>query len=53
MKGKINICSDKPKEVVENADIILLCSPAHTKVDIIKQIRPYIKDGTMVGSIFG
>ena len=53
LKGKINICSDDPKKVVEDADIIIICSPAHTKNDIIRQIKPFIKDGTLIGSVFG
>ena len=36
LKGNIKICSDHPKKVVKNADIIIICSPAHTKNDIIR-----------------
>ena len=36
LTGNINIVSDHPKEVVKDADIIIICSPAHTKNDIIK-----------------
>ena len=53
LKGNINIASDNPEEVVTGADIILICSPAHTKVDILKKVKPYIREGALVGSIFG
>ena len=53
IKGKINKCSNQARDVVPNADIILVCSPAHTKNEILKQIRPYIKESAIVGSVFG
>lgn len=51
--GKINVISSDPKDVVLGADIIMICSPAHTKVGILKQIKPYLKEGALIGSIFG
>jgi hypothetical protein len=36
LKGKLNIVSDQASEVVSDADIILICSPAHTKNEILK-----------------
>ena len=53
LKGKINVCSSNAKEGVSEADIIIICSPGHTKGEILKQIRPFIKKGSLVGSIFG
>jgi len=51
--GRINLSSSDAKDVVPEADIIILCSPAHTKIGILKQIKPFIKKGALVGSIFG
>ena len=51
--GKINKASADAKQVVSDSDIILVCSPAHTKIDILKQIKPFLKKGAIVGSIFG
>jgi hypothetical protein len=53
MVGKINKVSKDPQEVVSDADVIIICSPAHTKADILKQIKPHLKQGALVGSIFG
>ena len=53
LTGRINVVSSNPKDVVSTADIVLICSPAHTKPGILKQIKPFIKEGTLVGSIFG
>ena len=53
MKGKIAKCSKDAKDVVPGAQIILICSPAQTKVDILKQIKPYLENGAYVGTIFG
>ena len=53
LKGKIHLVSDQAEKVVSDADIILVCSPAHTKNEILKQIKPYLKKGALVGTIFG
>jgi len=34
--GKIDVCSSSASEVVSDADIIIICSPAHTKNAILK-----------------
>jgi prephenate dehydrogenase len=53
MKGKINKCSKDAKDVVPGSKIILICSPAHTKVEVLQQIKPYLDHGACVGTIFG
>ena len=53
MTGKINKVSKDAKDVVPGSQIILICSPAQTKVDILKQIKPYLENGAYVGTIFG
>jgi hypothetical protein len=53
MTGKINKTSKDAKDVVPGSQIILICSPAHTKVDVLKQIKPYLDNGAYVGTIFG
>lgn len=51
--GRINRVSKNPQDVAPNADIVYICSPAHHKPAILRQIRPYLKEGAMVGSVFG
>ena len=51
--GKLDTVSKDAADVVPNADVIIICSPAHTKLDILKQIKPNIKKGALVGTIFG
>lgn len=53
LKGKISLVSNNARDVVHDADIIIICSPAHTKNEILAQIKDHVKDGAMVGSIFG
>jgi len=38
---------------VSDADIIIICSPAHTKKEILQQIKPFIKKGALIGTVFG
>ena len=51
--GKIQRASADAKDVVSDADIVIICSPAHTKPEILQQIKPHLKRGCLVGSIFG
>jgi len=53
MRGKIDKISDQAGEIVPESDIILICSPAHTKGQILKEIKPFLKQGALVGTIFG
>ena len=53
MVGKIAVVSNKGKDVVSDADIILVCSPAHTKHEILMEIKDHVKPGTLIGSVFG
>jgi len=53
MIGHINKASDNAKDVVSDADIILVCCPAQNKPQVLKQIKPYLKDGALIGTIFG
>jgi opine dehydrogenase len=51
--GRINKVSDTAKDVIPECDILIITSPAHTKVEILKQIKPYLKKGAIIGTIFG
>ena len=51
--GRIEKVSSNANEIVSDADIILICSPAHTKNGLLAEIKPFIKDGALVGTVFG
>ena len=51
--GKLNRVSSDPKDVVPGSNILIVCSPAHTKLALLQKINPYIEDGALVGSIYG
>ena len=53
LTGKINKVSDQASDIVPNADIVLICAPGHVKIEILMKIAPYLKDGALVGTIFG
>lgn len=40
--GKINKVSDKASDVIPGSHIIIICSPAHTKLQILKDISQYV-----------
>jgi len=33
--GKISVSSSKAEDVIPGADVIIICSPAHTKIEIL------------------
>jgi opine dehydrogenase len=53
LHGNLNIVSDQAEKVVPDADVVIICSPAHTKNQILKDIKPYLKRGALIGTIFG
>ena len=51
--GKINKISKNAADVIPGSHIVLICSPAHTKSEILAQINPYLDKGCLVGTVFG
>ncbi len=52
LKGKINKVSNSAQDVVCEADIVLLCLPGFLIRKELEKIRPYLKSGAFVGSVF-
>lgn len=53
MVGRINKCSKNAREVIPGSDVIMICSPAQTKPQILAEIKDLIPDNCLIGSIFG
>jgi len=51
--GRINKVSKHAKDVIPGSHIVLICSPAHTKNQILEEIRDHLDAGALIGSIFG
>ena len=45
--------SDKPEDVIPGSRIIIICSPSHVSLDILRQIKDYVDDNAFVGCIYG
>jgi len=50
--GSLNKVSDKPEEVVPEADVLLIGAPANAHIHILTAIAPWTKRDAMVGTIF-
>jgi prephenate dehydrogenase len=50
--GKINKKSNKPEDVIPGSKVVIICTPAHTKVEILKNIAPYLEKDSVLGTIF-
>lgn len=51
--GKLDIITDKPEVVIPQADIVFLCLPAFRVEDEIIRLKPYLREETIVGAVFG
>ena len=49
--GVLNKVSSDPSEVIPSADIVLLCVPGFLIETILKNVKPFLRPGTAVGSI--
>lgn len=50
-KGLIEKISSTPKEVIPDADIVLICLPGYAIHDVLTRIAPYLSIKTWVGSV--
>ena len=50
--GHLGTISDKPHEVIPDADIVLLTVPGYANELEIKAIRPFLKPGCHMGAVF-
>ena len=51
--GKINKVSKEAKDVIPGSQNVIICSPAQTKHQILLEIKDYLPEGCLVGTIFG
>lgn len=51
LKGKVSRISDNPEIVVPESDIVLLCVPGYLIESTLKEIKPHLKKGTIVGTV--
>lgn len=51
LSGKISLISSNPKEVILQAEMVLVCLPGYAIHDELVKIKPYLSKGTIVGSV--
>ena len=49
--GKISVISSNPKEVIPQAEMVLVCLPGYAIHDELVKIKPYLSKETIVGSV--
>lgn len=52
-EAMIQLITDNPEKAVSNADIVMIAAPAHVHLDLLKKIAPYLKQGCVLGTLFG
>ena len=50
--SKLNIISKNPEDVVADADVVILCLPGYAIKDELLKIKPHVKQGAFVGTVF-
>ena len=50
--ANLNVISQNAEEVVPDADIIILCLPGYAIKDELMKIKPYVRKGAYVGTVF-
>ena len=53
LMGKLNKVSKHAKDVSPGSHIVIVCSPAQTKLQILTEIKEYLSQGCLLGSVFG
>ena len=51
INGKLNEITKDPKKAIDGSDIILLCLPSFLVEDTILQLKPYLKDNQILGTV--
>ena len=51
-RGRLNVVSDSPEEVLRDASVVLLCLPGYAIKGELEKIAPYLSKSTFVGSVF-
>lgn len=53
MKGRLEVITSNPIEVIPNADIVFFCLPAFLVENEVLKIKPYLKKETIIGAVVG
>lgn len=51
--GEISLVSDNPSQIIPECELIILALPSQAREDVIKQITPFVSEGTWIGSFPG
>lgn len=49
--GRLSMISDKAAEIIPNVDFVFLTLPGYMIQKTLNEIKPYLKEGTIVGSV--
>lgn len=52
LKASLSKISDKPEDVIPNADVVLLTVPGYANLSELESIKPFLKDSCYLGAVF-
>jgi opine dehydrogenase len=51
--GFINKVSNNPSEVAQGTKVFIISSPVNVQETLLRQIKPFVEEGTLIGSVYG
>lgn len=51
--AKLDVITSNPAEIIPAVDIVLICLPGYAICDGLEKIKPFLRENTLVGSVFG
>ncbi|OEH73971.1 tauropine dehydrogenase [Cyclospora cayetanensis] len=51
-EANIKVITDDPAVAVSSASLVMLAAPAHVHLDLLKKVKPYLKPGCILGTLF-
>lgn len=50
--GRLHKVSDRPQDVIPDADVVFVAAPANAHPSILRAIAPHTRDGQLVGALY-
>jgi hypothetical protein len=51
--GHLNIVSSNPRDVSKGTKVFIISSPVNVQETLLRQLKPFVEDGAVIGSVFG
>lgn len=53
IKGNLHLATADPKEACKGTKVFIVSSPVSAQEEILRNIKPYVEQGSIIGSVYG